>query len=111
MSASELYDQGAQPERTLLAWGRTCLASSVLLALVIKVAAATATPGWIVLAVLGLALPVIAWALAVVRYRRVHALLTRPGGPSTIPGGGAAMAFAATATVVAGVVALVFVLA
>jgi putative membrane protein len=107
--ASELYDHGAQPERTLLAWGRTCLALAVVIALVIKILTETVDPMLIVLTVGALALPVLAWLLAVARYRRVHRGLTDAG--SLPPGGGAAVAVASVAVVVCGVLAMAVVLA
>lgn len=108
MSASELYDRGAQPERTLLAWGRTCLALAVVIALVVKVLAADNDGALIALAALGLALPAVGWALAVDRYRRVHRSLT--GSPGVLPAGGAAVAIVAAASVFTGVLALLLVL-
>ena len=109
MRSSELYDRGAQPERTLLAWGRTCLASSVVLALVVKVLAVEADAALILLTVAGLSLPVLAWLLALARYRRVHRELTSPGAASSRPGGGAAMAAATAAALLCAALALVLI--
>lgn len=108
MNRSELFDRGAQPERTLLAWGRTCLALAVVVAVLVKVLAEAVDPVAIGLTVFGLALPLATWLLAVARYRRVHRELTRPG--STLPAGGAAMAAATLAAVLCGCLALVLVL-
>lgn len=109
MRPSELYDRGAQPERTLLAWGRTCLASAVVLALVVKVLAVEADAAPILLTVTGLSLPVLAWLLALARYRRVHRELTGTGAASPRPGGGAAMTVATAAALLCGALALVLV--
>jgi hypothetical protein len=62
----------------------------------------------IVTTVFGLALPVLAWVLAVARYRRVNRALTRPGAPA-LPAGGAAMLVATFATGLTGVLALLLV--
>lgn len=110
MRPSELFDQGAQPERTLLAWGRTCLALAVVVAVLIKVLAASSSPATIGLTVGGLALPLATWLLAVARYRSMHRELTRPGTASNLPAGDAAVAAATLAAAVCGVLALVVVL-
>lgn len=108
MNRSELFDRGAQPERTLLAWGRTCLALAVVVAVLVKVLAEAVDPAVIGLTIFGLALPLSTWLLAVARYRRVHRELTRP--ESTLPAGGAAMVAATLAAVLCGCLALVLVL-
>lgn len=111
MKPAELYDQGAQPERTLLAWGRTCLALAVVVAVLIKVLTAQVDPAVIGVTVAGLALPLITWLLAVSRYRRVHRDLTRLDGEATLPAAGAPVAFATLAAALCGVLALIVVLA
>lgn len=108
MSGPGLFDPGAQPERTLLAWGRTCLALVVLLGLVIKVLAVGSKTALVVLTVFGLTLPGLAWLLASARYRRMQRELTRPDTP-TLPPGGTAVFLATAATVLCGVLALVLV--
>ena len=110
MKPSELYDRGAQPERTLLAWGRTCLALAVVVAVLVKVLAQELDAAVIGVAIFGLALPLSAWLLAVARYRRVHHGLTRPGAESTLPAGGAAMAVATLTALLCGLLALALVL-
>lgn len=110
MKPSELFDRGAQPERTLLAWGRTCLALAVVVAVLVKVLAAEVDPAVVGLTICGLALPVLTWLLAVARYRRVHRVLTRPGVASTLPAGGSAVAAATLTAVLCGCLALVLVL-
>jgi uncharacterized membrane protein YidH (DUF202 family) len=106
--ASELYDRGAQPERTLLAWGRTCLALAVVVAVVVRVLTIETDAVLVVLTGFGLALPILAWILAVGRYRRAHRELTGAGG--SLPAGGTAMAVATVAAVLTAAVALVLVL-
>jgi len=108
---AELFDLGAQPERTLLAWGRTCLTLAVVVAVLVKVLAGGVDPSVIGLTVGGLALPVLTWLLAVARYRRVHRELTRPGAESTLPAGGGAVVAATLTAVLCGVLALVIVVA
>lgn len=110
MSASELYDPGAQPERTLLAWGRTCLALTVVVAVLVKVLAQGVDAAVIGLTSCGLALPLAAWLLAVARYRRVHRGLTRPDPEPTLASGGVAMAVATLTALLCAVLALIVVL-
>jgi uncharacterized membrane protein YidH (DUF202 family) len=110
MNAPRLFDPGLQPERTLLAWGRTCLALAVVLAVIVKVMAIEPAGMLVVITVLGLALPVVAWALAVLRYRRVHRELTRQGAEPMLPAGGSAMLVATCAALVTGGLALVLVI-
>lgn len=110
MKPSELYDQGAQPERTLLAWGRTCLALAVVVAVLIRVLVVAVDPAVIGLTVGALALPLGTWLLAIARYRRMHRELTRSGPDSNLPAGGAAVAVATFAAALCGVLALAIVL-
>ena len=110
MSGPELFDPGMQPERTLLAWGRTCLALVVVVSVIIKVLAVESNAVLVAVTISGLALPVLAWVVAAVRYRRVHRELTRPGGAAALPAGGSAVLLATLAAVLTGVLALVLIL-
>jgi uncharacterized membrane protein YidH (DUF202 family) len=111
VSATELFDRGLQPERTLLAWRRTCLALATAMAVAIKLLALESDVATLLLAVFGLAVPAVAWLLAAHRYRRSQQRLTRTGRDPELPAGGPAIAVATLAAVLFGVLALVLVLA
>lgn len=72
-----VFDPGLQPERTLLAWRRTCLAFGVanVVALRFTVEAGGVAAAFVALAGTGLA--AIAYVAAAVGYRRAHASLHR----------------------------------
>jgi len=74
-----IFDSGLQPERTLLAWRRTCLAfvtaNLIALRFTIELAGAVA----VMIALAGTALALAAYALAAVGYRRATASLIRDG--------------------------------
>lgn len=109
-SSDELFDIGLQPERTLLAWRRTCLALAAAILVIVKVLAALSSAWSYVLGVVGLALPALAWLLASRRYRQAHLGLTRAGDEQRLPAGGPAVAVATAGTLLVGALAMWFVL-
>lgn len=75
----ELFDPGLQPERTLLAWRRTCLAFGV--ASLVGMRFTLEAPGLLAVVggILGAGLAVLAYALAATGYRRSHRALQGSG--------------------------------
>jgi uncharacterized membrane protein YidH (DUF202 family) len=74
--SSEPFDSGLQPERTLLAWRRTCLAVGVGGMLFIRFAVHELGFAAIVAGLVGLLLAAAAYVDASRRYRRMHHHLT-----------------------------------
>lgn len=103
-----LYDRGLQPERTLLAWRRTCLAfgvaSLVGMRFTLEPFGVLAVVGGIV----GAGLAVLAYALAATGYRRSHRALH---GSDQLDRDGLPMLFAACAVLAIGVLSAFAVLA
>lgn len=76
----EVFDAGLQPERTLLAWRRTCLsfglASVVAMRFTVEVVGAVA----VLVGVVGAGIAVAAYLAAAAGYRRAHRDLHATGG-------------------------------
>lgn len=105
-STDAVYDPGLQPERTLLAWRRTCLTVAVVSALAVRFTAASV--GWpaIVLGGLGVLFGLLSYLAADLGYRRVHRQLSRT---DRHPGNGWPPACLAAAMALLGSVCLVYV--
>ena len=77
-SHGELFDPGAQPERTELAWRRTSLAIGVGSLLTLRVLPELMGSAlWILPGVIGTGFAVWLWVRARARYERYTAVLTR----------------------------------
>ena len=75
----ELFDPGLQPERTLLAWRRTCLAFGVASLVGMRFTVDALGLLAVVGGILGAGLAVLAYALAATGYRRSHRALQGNG--------------------------------
>lgn len=102
-----LYDPGLQPERTLLAWRRTCLALGLGTAVVVRFTVEVVGASALLIAAAGLVLTALAYASAWRRYRRsTHALhTTGTTGTDAVP-----LAALAAAGLMLGGACLLFVL-
>jgi uncharacterized membrane protein YidH (DUF202 family) len=81
-----LYDSGLQPERTLLAWRRTCLALGLSTAVGIRYAAEGDPVGAVSIGIPALVVVIAAYAMTAMRYRNVTVTLTS-GTPHLASGG------------------------
>lgn len=74
-----LFDPGLQPERTLLAWRRTCLALGFASAVAVRFAAEALGPPVAVLGAAGIGTALAAYLMAAHRHRTAHAELAATG--------------------------------
>jgi uncharacterized membrane protein YidH (DUF202 family) len=74
-----VFDKGLQPERTLLAWRRTCLAFGVASLVGMRFTVEAMGILAVVVGVIGAGLAVLAYALAATGYRRAHHSLRGEG--------------------------------
>lgn len=104
---NELFDRGLQPERTLLAWRRTCLAFAVASLVAIRFTVEIAGVVGVIIGILGAGLAIAAYFAATHGYRRAHTSLTRDG---TLSHGAWPLALATAATLMLGAACTVFLL-
>ena len=105
-----LFDPGLQPERTGLAWQRTCLAFLAGSLVAMKILPPILGPWSLLLGVAGVLESVLLLFVVRRRYLRHHQILTAPDGPpARAPDGFLPAALGAT-TLVAGLVSLALVL-
>jgi uncharacterized membrane protein YidH (DUF202 family) len=100
------YDPGLQPERTLLAWRRTCLALGLSAALAVRFAAETLGPAAAVLGALGIGTALAAYLVSARRYRTAQAELRAAG---RVPVDGAALGLLTMTLLATGAAAAVYV--
>ncbi len=74
-----VFDPGLQPERTLLAWRRTCLAFAVGSLVAMRFSAEALGLFAVLIGVVGAGLSAAAYFAATFGYRRAHAALVRDG--------------------------------
>lgn len=102
------FDPGLQPERTLLAWRRTCLALAVASAVVVRFSAEVIGPAAAVaLGLIGVIAAGAGYVRASVRYRRAHDGLVADG---ELPIDGLALALVTLTLLVVGIAAALFVI-
>lgn len=107
MSGMRIFESGLQPERTLLAWRRTCLVLALGVAVSIRFGAIADPLLALLIGLPALALVGAAYALTSIRYHRAtRALVDNP--TAAISGGKAVAAVTLTALLI-GLAALVFV--
>lgn len=94
-------DPGLQPERTVLAWRRTLLALAVGALVAVRVLPPVLGDWTIALALGGLAVVAVLWAVAGRRHRAVEAVFRDRAPASAMPGGALLLALALLATLAA----------
>lgn len=102
----EPYDPGLQPERTLLAWKRTCLALGVAVAVAVRFAAETLGPLVAVVGAAGIGTALAAYLVAARRYRETQDWL---GATDRLPVDGAALGLLTVTVLLVGLAAGVYV--
>ena len=103
-----LFDPGLQPERTLLAWRRTCLAFGVATLVGMRFTMPQLGLVAVLLGILGAGLAVLAYALAATGYRRAHAALH---GTGLLDRSGIPLLLATVAVLLVGILCVVMLLA
>lgn len=101
------FDPGLQPERTLLAWKRTCLALGLSAVVAVRFAAETLGPFVTVLGAVGIAAALASYLASAHRYRTAQAALKDTG---RIPVDGAALGLLTVTLLVTGSAAAVYLL-
>jgi uncharacterized membrane protein YidH (DUF202 family) len=77
-----VYDAGLQPERTLLAWRRTCLSFALTSLVAVRFTVGVLGTTAVIAGLLGVGLAVLAYTLTAWGYRRTHAALHTKGALS-----------------------------
>lgn len=107
MTDPQIFDVGLQPERTLLAWRRTCLVLALGVAVAIRFGPLADPVLVLVLGIPALALIAVAYALTSVRYRTATRLLS--SDPRAAVAGGRGIAIVTVVALAIGVLAAAFV--
>lgn len=100
-----VFDPGLQPERTLLAWRRTCLAFVVASAVALRFTVGSFGVVAVIISLVTAGLSAAAYFLMAHGYRRVHRALTAEDQP---PSPGIPIAFACAATLLLGATCAAF---
>lgn len=100
------FDAGLQPERTLLAWRRTCLALGLGSVVAVRFTAEEFGVVGVVLGGVGVVLAATAYLAAAARYRRVHEELSAASAPT---GDGLALALLTGTALVLGIACALYV--
>ena len=108
MTTPELFDKGLQPERTLLAWRRTCLSFAVGSLVAARFTVELVGVLAIILGIIGAGLSVAAYFVTASGYRRANVALAR--GDSALPYGAWPILLATAATLALGAACAVFLL-
>lgn len=107
MSGTRIFESGLQPERTLLAWRRTCLVLALGVAVAIRFGAIADPLMALLVGVPGLAVVGGAYALTSIRYHRATRALLND--PTAAISEGRAIAGVTLVALLIGLAALVFV--